>query len=103
MKISKRTREGAAMVCAIAASTPADLAEAERWGLNYPSSMRPTYDEVGKWLGWLSDDDRVALAECAWTAVFDTLSEQNWTPEIDAEAEALLRDGWCPGDPVYRL
>lgn len=77
MRISKRVREQAAMICAIAASTP-DLAE--------------SYDMVVAHL----DADRgpsLDLAMCAWRRVDKAAMD---LANIDAEAEAMLRTGWSP-------
>jgi hypothetical protein len=91
MKISKRTREQAAMICAIAASTPNER------------GSRPCYDvEVAQWLGlWrgtcvatYTKEPAVRLALDAWEFVFDR--GERWTAETDADAEALLRTGWVP-------
>lgn len=35
------------------------------------------------------------LAHFAWDYVISKINS-NWTCEIDAEAEALIRDGWSP-------
>ena len=45
------------------------------------------------------------LARAAWDALWSRAGspyQLNWTPELDAEAAQLLRDGWSPGDPVER-
>jgi hypothetical protein len=91
MKISKKVREQAAMICAIAASTPNE------------HGTRPFYDvEVAQWLGlWrgtcaktYAKEPAVKLALDAWGFVFDC--GERWTAETDAEAEAILRTGWVP-------
>jgi len=81
MKYSKQERELAAVICAIAASTP-DLDQSYRyvWAalegrdpFEVPALHRPAY--------------RLALA--AWT--------ECWRLDRpDAEAEALIRMGWTP-------
>ena len=97
MKISKRVREDAALICAIAASNDTERGE------------RPSYDrEVAQWIGlWRGDMTKthrhsaaVRLALAAWIAIWNALPMGNWTPEIDAEAESLLRCGWSPGDEL---
>jgi hypothetical protein len=87
VKIPKSTREQAAMICAIAASTP-DLSEA--------------YGAVCERLGIRTGADRAfrfvpvsyRLAMAAWR----TSSRNRSGAEADAEAEALLRCGWSPGE-----
>jgi hypothetical protein len=89
-RISKKVREEAARICAIAASS----------GDDYP---RPCYDQeiaidLGLYRGSASATMKVpaiALAVAAWTRVFDA-SDEMWSRATDAEAEALLRTGWTP-------
>lgn len=80
MRISKRTREDAALICAIKASTPIGL----------------LCGNIAKWLGL--KDEAARLASSAERAAWD---ESEDVTQTEAEAEALLRSGWCPGDRVY--
>jgi hypothetical protein len=83
MKISKRTREQAALICAIAALS---------------DERHPIYHTISHDLGL---PERAAdLAINAWTALRDIGFA--WTREMDGEAESLIRSGWSPGDPVVR-
>lgn len=79
MKISKKVREEAALICAIAASTPS---YANYYGgvvRDLGLGRRPSFD--------------VALS--AWMHVHRINQDHT-----DAEAESLLRTGWCPGDEL---
>ena len=83
-RISRRTREQAALICAIAASTP---------------SMTEAYALVR--VNARTDDAAYALAFGAWVQAH---GDRGWSspadPAVDAEAEALLRCGWSPGDEL---
>jgi hypothetical protein len=89
-RISKKVREEAALICAISASEP---------------GTRRCYDfeiakDLGLWRGSIAKTAKrpsVALALAAWTHVFNA-DEIEWSEETDAEAEALLRCDWSPGD-----
>jgi hypothetical protein len=84
VKISKKVREQAAMICAIAASTETDY------------GTRPTYEwDVAPWLGVDRCHPSVTLALKAWRKAFRR-DGGPWTAVIDAEAEAILRTGWAP-------
>lgn len=49
-------------------------------------------------------DAAFEAAHVAWTAVYEGPRWTEWTSrDIWPEAAALLRDGWCPGDPVRLL
>jgi hypothetical protein len=75
MRIGKRTREQAALICQISAS-------------NQPS---PFWSEIRHAIGASKAAQR--LAALAW-ATHETWQDD---PRIDdAEAEALLRTGWTP-------
>lgn len=80
MKISKKTREQAALICAIAASN-FDFAE------SYSAIV------IGLWPNSRGRSDAYDLALWAW----DEASRLGlpW-PCVDAEAESLLRTGWSP-------
>ena len=81
-KISKRTREQAALVCAIAASTPS-FTESYTMVLLCADITREAYD----------------LAFEAWDAAscgIPYLPDGDANPIVDAEAEAMLRTGWSP-------
>lgn len=86
MKISKRTRELAALICQIAAS-----------------NTRRTYSEIADDLGIIWDRSTLIplclfLSISAEAEVYGSSKHQ----EADAEAESLLRCGWSPGDLVVR-
>ena len=71
-KISEEVREDAAVLCA---------AMADWWA--YPSAiLRPPR------VGWDGTDALAGVVQVDHDVAY-------------REAEALLRDGWCPGDPVY--
>ena len=81
-RISKRVREEAAIICAIAAST---------------SDMNQSYRAVCDSLDIACRDTQgleLPFFELALAAWGETASAEN----PDAEAEALLRTGWSPGD-----
>jgi len=78
-KISKRTREQAARICALAASTPCSLADA--------------HVELGIGATWsLALGARLYAAEQLRGRVTD---EERYRISC-AEAEAMLRTGWTP-------
>jgi hypothetical protein len=76
MKISKRERDEAANYCSAVAC----------WMTQYTSPFDPACD------GYFSKK-AVKLGDLAreYVAEFNFWSEEAW-----GEAEALLRDGWCP-------
>jgi len=80
-KIDKKTREQAALICAIAASTPAFN---ESYTMVLAAAItREAYD----------------LAYAAWDAASSRIPyahDGSANPIVDAEAEALLRTGWSP-------
>lgn len=79
VRISKRVREEAAVLCAIAASNS--------WVRIPEASPDPEETGLAEYLAW--------TAMAAAYAVWQTRSD--WTPETHwAEAEAMLRDGWRP-------
>lgn len=85
MNISKRAREQAALICAIAASNP---------------DLTCSYDDVRISLGLPTHNhaDRVwgkTLDSAAWRFVCRHSHGQT-NAEVDAEAEALIRTGWSP-------
>lgn len=80
MRISKKVREEAALICAIAASN----------GQGFTS-----YIEIENDLGEVSQV-ALGLAASAWLALGDVYGDGDATR--DAEAEALIRTGWSPGD-----
>jgi hypothetical protein len=84
MKYTKKDRENAALICAIAASS---------------KDACPLYREIQRELA--ASDDAGALAHDAWRYVRDQLRDPfghapEWVREHDAEAESLLRTGWVP-------
>lgn len=88
-RISKKTRDEAILICAIAASS---------------AGITP--------YTWITDslrasDASYSLACAAVEKVHESKPRYKkgvaeWC-EQDAEAECLLRDGWSPGDPVEAL
>lgn len=82
MKYSRKDREQATLICAIAASTP---------------GMDQAYGEVGHGLGIIRTNDR---PQAGWSNAMD-LALAAWsrcisTEHPDAEAEALIHTGWTP-------
>lgn len=75
-RYTKRVREEAALICAIAASTP---------------GLSQDYAGVCSDAGFTIDGPSYDLAVAAWE-----LCEFVWPSNVDAEAESLLRDGWSP-------
>lgn len=84
MRYTKKERDSAALICAIAASRP------DRW--------RAFYDQIQDDIG--AEDSALFLAQDAWSvahmAHFGRAGVWEWPPEVDAEAEALIRTGWEP-------
>lgn len=81
-RISRKVREEAAMLCAIAASNA--------WVWN---------DEIGDYQERPPDDtDAGRLARRAGSFAFEEWADRNdWTPDTHwAEAESMLRCGWSP-------
>lgn len=85
MKISKKTREEAILICEAHASNG--------WppGANY----RRGYYWVACELG-LEQGDACTLAVDAWRYVRGRESKAWWDEGSDANAAALLREGWSP-------
>lgn len=77
MKISKKVREEAALICAIAASSPG----------------HPLYCMIERELGLSAKAGDLALR--AWSRAGRGVKHFEWH-HVDAEAEALLRTGWSP-------
>jgi hypothetical protein len=90
-KITKAMRERAILICEIAASSP---------GGDHPYA----YADIERNLGVDDNDDLAykAWSVCAPVDVGNHKPGRYWSPERDAEAAALLREGWCPGDEVVR-
>ncbi len=82
MKITKKTRDQAILICAIAASDP--------------DRSRTPYTLISGPLGLGPTDKAVKLAVDAWRHVYHSPPFRNWTQETDAQAEALLQCGWSP-------
>lgn len=80
-RYSKRVREEAALICAIAASGGGDL-----W----------SYPTVAEALELARFGKAHRLAYDAWASLIDVYDSRD--VERDAEAEALIRTGWpdCP-------
>lgn len=86
MKISKRVREEAAMICAIAASNEwTDCLDVPGGGMPEQATTSPAHE-----LAWAANRvARKAWDEIEWA--------DGWRPEAPwAEAESLLRTGWSP-------
>lgn len=85
MKISKKLREQAAMICAMKASVES---------IKGSDQAREFADAVG--FGEKSVD--VAYAAWSWQVDHDYQDHQDnsWCREAWAEAEAMLRTGWTP-------
>lgn len=58
---------------------------------------------IGALNDFTEDPDARMLSAAAWQAVFDDVAfgvpTDLWRV-VPAEAAQMLRDGWCPGDPV---
>ena len=84
VKVSKRDREMAALICAAMASNPD--ANGALFGVNYLTEAM-----VAASLG--ASDAALDMAPSAWVA------SHQWPslgPDREAEAEALIRCGWSP-------
>ena len=82
-RISRKVREEAALICAIAASTEC--------------GGRPVFLSASG----VAIDASLEAMSVAYkaAAVTDRLVYKHGNfHEVDAEAESLLRTGWCPGD-----
>lgn len=86
MKISKKTREEAALICAICASADP---QQDEWGSTYQASCLTGLDRTAQ-----------KLASDAWLFVTnDAPHVEDYDARVReryAEAEALLRTGWSP-------
>ena len=82
MKITKKVREEAALICAVSAST------------RVQSGTGFTYSVIASHLGLDDKSPAFMLAFKAWLNARPIGCD--WTQETDAEAEALLRTGWTP-------
>lgn len=84
MKISKKTREQAALICAIAAS-------------NFDFAESYSAIAIGLWPNSRGRSDAYDLAHDLAFRAWDEASRLGlpW-PCVDAEAESLLRTGWSP-------
>lgn len=81
-KYSKRVREEAALICAIAASSGG-------WG-----SDEWSYGTISQLLGLTDTDYADCLAWDAWMSLGERYGYSDRAR--DAEAEALIRTGWSP-------
>ena len=79
-RYSKKVREEAALICAIAASGG--------W-----KSMEWSYGSAASALG-IRSETAISLAWNAWKTLSDSYGQTD--RERDAEAEALIRTGWSP-------
>jgi hypothetical protein len=85
MRIGPRTRERAALICQVAASN-------QTW----------SYISAAAMLGIDPMDRAVDLAATAFASARVYGRLESGSVVVDAEAEALLRSGWSPGDAVVR-
>jgi hypothetical protein len=81
-RYSKKVREEAALICAIAASTPTEWYSTIEIGLGLCDGCR--------------DDSSHDLAVAAYRYVERYSAWPQFGQEVDAEAEALIRTGWIP-------
>lgn len=83
-RIAKKTREQAALICAIAACEVPE-------GISYRGPRAWYAETIGPGLG--ASQPAIRLAIAAWEHV---TKRNSWCQWHDAEAEALLRCGWEP-------
>lgn len=92
MKISDRTRDCAARICSVAACGGYFIFDLEDGRQLYG------YRAIQFLLGSPGSAGDMALA--AYADVMFRLRaadpDSEWTREVDAEAEAMIRSGWCP-------
>ncbi len=84
-EISDEVREDAAILCAAMAD----------WWAGWPPGNIPS-PRAG-WSGTHAERVADAASDAAIRA-----GNRGGLAVAYREAEALLRDGWCPGDPIYR-
>lgn len=84
-RYSRRVREEAALICAIAA----------RAGTREHYGWTCVYGNIADAAQVSQDALRLAIHAWALTCV---VSDRKWTRVVDAEAEALIRTGWSPSD-----
>jgi len=87
MKITRKIRNEAIMICELAGNDRVELATYERcrWAI-------------------FATFESLSLADAAFDAVSTSPGAHTMGfCNNDLEAAALLRDGWSPGDPVRRL
>lgn len=95
-RISKATREAAALICDVRASTPSVFSNTSAAvDLGISASI-----EDGGVIA-LSLDAWLAVAGIYRTSIGERADDRD--AAIDAEAAALLRDGWSPGEEVVRI
>lgn len=87
MRISKKVREEAALICAVCASGPDETSDEHPW-------PRPLTNRAANAI--LASDAAYNLALDARLFVSRFFNLSTYTRESDAEAEALLRTGWEP-------
>lgn len=90
MKISKKVREEAALICAIAASGGAPMASP------FNGLMSIGYSEIAAALGWCGRYGSCPASRLAFDARSAVYAASVWGTNVDAEAESLLRTGWIP-------
>lgn len=83
-----RIRAQAAKICAIAASGGVAVQSWPSSSIRLCREYRVISRETD------SSEEAIALAYRAWEYVMSEISPRQWTSETDAEAEALIRDGW---------
>lgn len=97
MKISAKDREDAETLCLLRADVCAE------------SELMNQFSDPSLAIG--ASRTSIRLASAAWFACFYFAAmavygqeRRRWSvADVELEAAALIRDGWCPGDPVVRL
>lgn len=93
MKITKKLREDAAILCSAVASRDIEMWNGEWWWL----AMQGVSDASPIVLELDIDPDAADLADEARSYIRHE-SDRPTTRETWAEAEALIRDGWSPDE-----
>lgn len=83
MKITKKLREQAALICAISASN---------------KGFADWHSGAAEQIGIERESEPVLLSRAAWNQAWsiEIRIHRNYSANLDAEAEALLRTGWSP-------
>lgn len=88
-RITKKAGEEAAMICAIAASTP-DLDQ------SYTAIAEEL--DIDDSIVWDGDDGVDVYKDMSLDLAFRAWRVTQWVPSPDAEAHALIMSGWSPED-----